>query len=98
MFIVVSALRRDPAAIARSALPAAVLFAAVLSTACDREPGPPAPPSGDVPTPQAEGDDAPIRALYLCENRFVLINAHPFPVRVTWRVQGTDEQGEQSLR
>ncbi len=41
---------------------------------------------------------APIRALYLCDNRFVLINAHPYQVRVTWRIQGTDEQGELTLR
>lgn len=45
----------------------------------------------------SEGDDAPVRALYLCANRFVLINAQPFAVRVTWRIRGTDEQGEQAL-
>jgi hypothetical protein len=43
-----------------------------------------------------ESDDAPVRALYLCGNRFVLINAQPFPVQVTWRIQGTDEQGGQA--
>ncbi|HUR95901.1 MAG TPA: galactose oxidase-like domain-containing protein [Gemmatimonadales bacterium] len=75
------------------ALPAVLLALA----ACGREAAPPAPPSGDVPPQVAEGDDAPIRALYLCGNRFILINAHPYPVRVTWRVQGTDEQGEQTL-
>ena len=36
--------------------------------------------------------------LYICGNRFVLINAHPFDVRVSWRVQGTEEQGEQALK
>lgn len=85
--------RRTPAP---ALLPA--LLAALLGTGCDRDAGPPAPPSGDAPAPQAEGDEAPIRALYLCGNRFVVINAHPYPVRVTWRVQGTDEQGEQMLR
>jgi galactose oxidase len=44
-----------------------------------------------------QDEDAPVRALYLCANRFVLINAHPFAVRIAWRVQGTDEQGEQLL-
>ena len=65
--------------------------------ACDRE-GPPGPPSGGaVAAAPQESDDAPVRALYLCGNRFVLINAQPFPVQVTWRIQGTDEQGDQSL-
>ena len=54
-------------------------------------------PGGGTPPPLSEDEDAPVRALYLCANRFILINAHPFPVRVTWRVQGTDEQGEQTL-
>src|SRR5262245_2101945 len=49
-----------------------------------------------MPAP-AEGDEAPVRALYLCGNRFVLINAHPFPVQVTWRIRGSDEQGSQAL-
>jgi hypothetical protein len=65
--------------------------------ACDRE-GPPGPPGGGgvVAAPQ-ESDDAPVRALYLCGNRFVLVNAQPFPVQVTWRIQGTEEQGSQAL-
>ena len=55
------------------------------------------PPARVQPAlPQA--DDAPIRALYLCANRFVLLNEHPFPVRIAWRVQGTDEHGEQTLK
>jgi hypothetical protein len=69
---------------------------AALLFACDRE-GPPGPPSGGTPLQPSEDEDAPVRALYLCANRFILINAHPFPVRLTWRVQGTDEQGEQTL-
>lgn len=65
--------------------------------ACDRQ-GPPGPPTGGTVLPaSAEDDDAPVRALYLCGNRFVLINAQPFPVRVTWRIQGSDEQAEQAL-
>lgn len=84
---------------ALASTPFCVLLAALLGTGCERDAGPPAPPSGGRPAaPQAEGDDAPIRALYLCANRFILINTHPYPVRVTWRVQGTDEQGEQDLR
>jgi hypothetical protein len=59
-----------------------------LLFACDRA-GPPGPPSGGAPPQLSEGEDAPVRALYLCANRFILVNAHPFPVRVTWRVQGT---------
>jgi hypothetical protein len=74
-----------------------LLAGMVLFAACDRESGPPAPPAGEVPAAQTQGEDAPIRALYVCGNRFVLINAQPFAVRVTWRVQGTDEQGEQAL-
>jgi galactose oxidase len=65
--------------------------------ACDRE-GPPGPPSGGgVAAASPESDDAPVRALYLCGNRFVLVNAQPFPVQVTWRIQGTEEQGDQAL-
>ena len=64
--------------------------------ACEHE-GPPGAPGGGTAVPPTQDEDAPVRALYLCANRFVLINAHPFPVRVTWRVQGTDEQGEQLL-
>ncbi len=65
--------------------------------ACDRE-GPPGPPSGGgVAAAPSASDDAPVRALYLCGNRFVLSNAQPFPVQVTWRIQGTDEQGDQAL-
>jgi hypothetical protein len=67
-----------------------------MALACDRE-GPPGPPSGGGVPIQAETDDAPVRALYLCANRFVLINAHPYAVQVTWRIQGSDEQGEQAL-
>ena len=74
------------------------LLATITITACERSAGPPAPPSGGVPAPQAEGDEAPIRVLYLCDNRFVVINHHPYPVPVTWRVEGTEEQGELTLR
>lgn len=68
-----------------------------LTFACDRE-GPPVPPSGGAVLPPSEdSDEAPIRALYVCGNRFVIINAQPFSVQVTWRIQGTDEQGDQTL-
>ena len=49
-----------------------------------------------VAAPQ-ESEDAPVRALYLCGNRFVLSNAHPFAVQVSWRIQGSDEQGSRAL-
>ncbi|MEP6688742.1 MAG: galactose oxidase-like domain-containing protein, partial [Gemmatimonadales bacterium] len=52
----------------------------------------------DGPITSPESADAPIRALYLCANRFVLLNEHPFPVRIAWRVLGTDEHGEQTLK
>jgi len=74
------------------------LLAAVLMTACERSAGPPAPPSGGVPDPEAQGVEARIQVLYLCDNRFVVINHHPYPVPVTWRVEGTEEQGELTLR
>ena len=70
----------------------------LLFAACEREAGPPGPPgpaAGEPTTPADE--EAPVRAVYLCGNRFLLINAQPFGVRVTWRVQGSDEQGEQAL-
>jgi galactose oxidase len=71
----------------------------LLFAACERDAGPPSPPGPAAGLPATPVDDnAPIRALYLCGNRFVLINAHPFAVRVTWRVQGTDELGEQDLK
>ena len=69
-----------------------------LVAGCDRESGPPAPPSGEGPAALPQADDGPIRALYLCANRFVLLNEHPFPVRIAWRIQGTDEHGEQTLK
>jgi hypothetical protein len=74
------------------------LLTFLFVSACDREAGPPAPPSGDgfAPTPQT--DDAPIRALYVCANRFVVLNEHPFPVPISWRIQGTDEHGELTLK
>ena len=76
-----------------------VAAGALLFAACERDAGPPGPPGPAAGTPATPVDDnAPIRALYLCGNRFVLINAHPFAVRLTWRVQGTDEQGEQALQ
>ena len=75
-----------------------LLAVLVLAAGCDREAGPPAPPSGEGPAATPQADDAPIRALYLCANRFVLLNEHPFPVRIAWRVQGTDEHGEQTLK
>ena len=75
-----------------SLLPMLVL----LSFACDHE-GPPSPPADGGVVPPAQDEDAPVRALYLCANRFVVVNAHPFQVRVTWRIQGTDEQGELAL-
>lgn len=83
----------------RTRLPSLLLalVATLLATACERNAGPPASPADDVPGPRPEDDEAPIRALYLCGNRFVLFNAHPYPVRVTWRVQGTEEQGELTL-
>ena len=67
-----------------------------LLFACDHE-GPPSPSGRRRVAPPSQDEDAPVRALYLCANRFVLVNAHPFPVRVTWRIQGTDEQGELAL-
>jgi len=67
-----------------------------LLFACDHE-GPPSPPADGVVVPPSQDEDAPVRALYLCANRFVVVNAHPFEVRVTWHIQGTDEQGELSL-
>src|SRR5215210_7860220 len=81
----------------RATLSSACLAILLALGGCGREAGPPSPPSGGIPPAIAEGDEAPVRALYLCDNRFILINAHPYPVRVTWRVQGTDEQGEQTL-
>ena len=73
---------------------AGLLACLALVTACDRGAGPPAPPAGEAPVQVPLSDEAPIRALYLCANRFVLLNEHPFAVRVAWRIQGTDEHGE----
>ena len=74
------------------------LVSILLVSACDREAGPPAPPSGEglAPTPQTE--DSPIRALYVCGNRFVILNEQPFAVPISWRIQGTDEHGELTLK
>jgi galactose oxidase len=75
-----------------------LLVVVALISGCGREAGPPAPPAAEGPAAAPEADDAPIRALYLCANRFVLLNEHPFPVRIAWRVRGTDEHGEQTLK
>ena len=86
--------RRCRSSSALASLTSLLLFV----SACGREAGPPPPPSGEGLAPTAQADDAPIRALYLCANRFVVLNEHPFAVHVAWRIQGTDEHGELTLK
>jgi hypothetical protein len=94
----VVAVRKAPSRFADARACSGLFVLLALVSGCGREAGPPAPPSGEGPAASPEAFDAPIRALYLCANRFVLLNEHPFPVRIAWRVQGTDEHGEQTLK
>jgi len=55
-------------------------------------------PRADAPAAPAEPrPDAPIRVEYVCANRFLVINAHPYGVEVGWQVDGADERGRVSL-
>jgi galactose oxidase len=66
--------------------------------ACSEEragsgPRPPAAP----PTDPEIGEDAPVNLTYVCGNRFVITNAQRFPLTVTYRVDGTEEEGTADL-
>jgi galactose oxidase len=87
-------LRRQASRLRLSAL---LLPLAAGLWACEQEAGPRPPASRPPAGAPAGAEDAPIRIDYLCGNRFILTNAHPFAVTVTYRVQGAEERGERRL-
>ncbi|MGH7527451.1 MAG: galactose oxidase-like domain-containing protein [Gemmatimonadales bacterium] len=42
---------------------------------------------------EEDDGDQPIRLAYVCGNKFLITNAYPVPVSVTWRVSDSDEEG-----
>jgi len=65
---------------------------------CSDERGGAGPRNGDVPpTDPGLGEDAPINLAYLCGNRFVISNAQNVPVSVSYRVEGSEEEGRADL-
>jgi hypothetical protein len=43
------------------------------------------------------GEDAPINLAYVCGNRFVITNARSVPISVSYRVEGSEEEGRADL-
>ena len=76
--------------------PPLLISTAVALAACEPVPGPRTPPV-EAPAPADAVDDAAIRLEYVCDNRFVIINAHARAVTVRYEVQGTEERGERRL-
>ncbi len=67
--------------------------------ACDGQPGStPVPPDGKPPVTSETSPDAQVRLEYVCGNRFIIINTKRFAVTARYRVQGTSEEGERSLK
>ena len=75
------------------------LAACLLATACrDASEGNSGPQAGLPAAADPEDDsDQPIRFAYVCGNRFVVRSTYSVPVTVTWRVNGTSEEGSATL-
>ncbi len=71
------------------------LLPAALLAACDPGSSPRTPP--EAPAAPSGAEDAPIRLEYVCGNRFVIVNALPYPVTVAYEVRGSEERGERRL-
>jgi len=82
---------RRPAALLCSALALAVFACSEERTGAG-----PRPPEA-APTDPEIGEDAPINLTYVCGNRFVVTNAQGFPITVTYRVEGSEEEGTADL-
>ena len=79
------------------ALWGATLSSLVLTACQDSTQAPPARP--DVPAGGSGGSTlAPLDLVYLCGNKFLVTNSSPVAVQVTYRVAGTRESGELTLR
>lgn len=76
----------------------AVVGAVIVLHACvDSTQAPPSRPA--VPRDAPDGSMLrPLDLVYVCGNRFLATNGTPAPVRVTYRVAGTAETGELTLR
>lgn len=79
-----------------AALLCGVLTLAVFACSEERSSAGPRPPEA-APTDPELGDDAPINLAYVCGNRFVVTNAQGFPITVTYRVEGSEEEGTADL-
>ncbi len=64
---------------------------------CGENSGDGSGPKQAPPVETDESHDAPIRLSYVCGNQFLITNAYSVAVSVTYRVAGTDEEGEALL-
>ncbi len=72
--------------------------AAAVIVGCSDERAGAGPRSGEVPATDPDlGEDAPINLAYLCGNRFVISNAQNVPISVSYRVEGSEEEGHADL-
>jgi hypothetical protein len=72
-------------------------MALAISACSDERTGSGPRPPGASPTDPEIGEDAPINLTYVCGNRFVITNAQRFPITVTYRVEGSEEEGTADL-
>jgi galactose oxidase len=71
---------------------------ALVVMACSEERVGTGPRTSEAPTTDPEiGNAAPVNLAYVCGNRFVISNARPVPITVTYRVAGTGEEGAADL-
>src|SRR3954466_6657148 len=71
----------------------------IMLSAC-QESGQSPPARPDVPAPGGTGGSMllPVDLVYVCGNKFIATNATPSTVQVEYRVAGTNETGELTLR
>jgi galactose oxidase len=79
-----------------AALLSIVLALAVFACSEERSGAGPRPPDAAPADPDI-GEDAPINLSYVCGNRYVVTNAQSFPITVTYRVEGSEEEGTVDL-
>ena len=79
-----------------AALLCGALALAVFACSEEHQGEGPRPPVAAPMNPEI-GDDAPINLTYVCGNRLVVTNAQTFPITVTYRVEGSEEEGTADL-
>jgi galactose oxidase-like protein len=75
-------------------LGASVLMLGACQDNSQSPPGQPEAPAGDSPE---ASNLAPVDLAYVCGNRFLVTNSTRSPIKVTYRVAGTNESGDLSL-